>query len=624
MLDAFDEPRVGTDHRPDFAPSKPPPLYGRGHHQPKDLDARVRSDLLEESMNRRVLTAVLTAALVAGGVGVAQYQTSTTRAAAVSGVGGTIEAITPVRLLDTRTTNGGHNAPFAAGETFDLQVLGRGAVPSFGVAAVQINITVIPGSGGGYLTIWPSGVTRPTASNINFAPNANPIANTALVGIGANGMISIYSYPANTHVVIDVQGWVAAAMAEGAGPSVPFDQTPLSAPDSVKARQILSNAIEYALGPWWSGPAQTLLVEPLDQDVPNDAVRRLSMEALALATGAATGGFQRDQYTAAERADTLIRRVASQHLVNTPGGWGDSWQSPMNAGIVGRAAWLLWNRAELAPDTKQYVARMIEHEANYAARYKLKYLRNAAGTLLSPGDSGAEEVSWTAMAMQVAVVMLPTNQHAQIWAKEVAQFALAAWARPQDVASATTVNGIAISSWIKGSNVETDGTVVNHSRIASDYSTTTYQNLDGAFMFTLAGQPIPRALTAFLGPVYAAFRDVTFVGGGQTYVAGTGDIYYPEGNDWGTGQKLPYALSDAQALVFGYDPGWAAQYLDLHLDAQLAMQARFTDGHTYLDDTEYNYMGREEHVAQLASQLYLTLYLRDHGLVSFTDTSYWI
>jgi hypothetical protein len=296
----------------------------------------------------------------------------------------------------------------------------------------------------------------------------------------------------------------------------------------------------------------------------------------------------------------------------------------MNAGIVGRAAWLLWDRVELAPDTKQYVARMIEHEANYAARYKLKYLRNAAGTLLSPGDSGAEEVSWTAMAMQVAVVMLPTNQHAQIWAKEVAQFALASWARPQDVASATTVNGIAISSWIKGSNVEADGTVVNHSRIASDYSTTTYQNLVGAFMFALAGQPIPRALTALLGPVYAAFRDVTFVGGGQTYVEGTGDIYYPEGNDWGTGQKLPYALSDAQALVFGYDPGWAAQYLDLHLDAQLAMQARFTDGHTYLNDAEYNYQGREEHAAQLASQLYLTLYLRDHGLVSFTDASYWI
>ena len=44
------------------------------------------------------------------------------------------------------------------------------------------------------------------------------------------------------------------------------------------------------------------------------------------------------------------------------------------------------------------------------------------------------------------------------------------------------------------------------------------------------------------------------------------------------------------------------------------------DGHTYLDDTEYNYNpGREEHAAQLAAQLWWTLYLRDHGLVSFTS-----
>ncbi len=579
-------------------------------------------------MIRRVVGVCLATVMAAIGLAFV-YREATTHvvpAAVTSGVGGTIEAISPVRILDTRTTNGGHNAPFAQGESFDLAVLGRGAVPSFGVAAVQVNITVVPANGSGYVTLWPAGTTRPTASNINFAANAYPIANLALVALGSNGNISIYNYATGgVHIIIDVQGWVAAAMAEGVGPSVPFDQTPLSAPDSVKARQILANALSYTIGPWWSGPAQTMLTEPLGQDIPDDALRRLSMQALALATGAATGvNVGTDQYLAADRANILLRRVASQHLVNNPGGWGDSWQSPMNAGILGRAAWLLWNRPELGSDTKQYVARLIEHEANYAARYKLKYLRNTAGAVLSPGDSGAEEVSWTAMAMQVAMVMLPTNQHAQIWAKEVAQFALAAWARPQDVTNATTVNGIAISSWIKGSNVEVDGTVVNHNRIASDYSTTTYQNLDGAFMFALSGQPIPRALTALLGPVYSAFRDVTFVGGGQTYVEGTADIYYPQGNEWGTGQKLPYALSDAQALVFGYDPGWAAQYLNLHLDAQLAMQARFADGHTYLDNTEYNYQGREEHAAQLAAQLYLTLYLRDHGLVSFTDTSYWI
>jgi hypothetical protein len=220
--------------------------------------------------------------------------------------------------------------------------------------------------------------------------------------------------------------------------------------------------------------------------------------------------------------------------------------------------------------------------------------------------------------MQIGLVMLPSNQNAHIWAKEIVQYALAAWARPADVASSMVINGLPLSSWISGSNVEVDGIVINHSRIASDYSTTTYQNLDAAALYVLSGQQIPAGNTTLLGPVYAAFRDVTFAGGGQTYVEHSAAIFYPEGNDWGLGQVLPYALADAQALVFGYNPGTAAEYLGLHQDAVLAQQARHSDGHTY-EPIEYNYEGREEHAAQLASQLYLTLYLRDHSLVSFSN-----
>ena len=162
---------------------------------------------------------------------------------------------------------------------------------------------------------------------------------------------------------------------------------------------------------------------------------------------------------------------------------------------------------------------------------------------------------------------------------------------------------------ITGSNVESDGTVINHNRIAPDYATCTYQNLDAAGLFTLAGRSTPQAMRQFLGPVYAALVGL--------YVPGTATVTYPQGCEWGTGQMLPYALADAQALVYGYDPGTAAQYLGLHLDAQLAMQARHADGHTYATDAEYSYEGREEHIMQLAAQLWLMLYLRDGGLGSF-------
>lgn len=74
-----------------------------------------------------------------------------------------IEPITPIRILDTRTSNGGHQAPFAAGETIALQVRGRGAAPISGSVAIMGNATVVSGpSGGGYISIFPTGFPRPT------------------------------------------------------------------------------------------------------------------------------------------------------------------------------------------------------------------------------------------------------------------------------------------------------------------------------------------------------------------------------------------------------------------------------------------------------------------------------
>lgn len=351
------------------------------------------------------------------------------------------------------------------------------------------------------------------------------------------------------------------------------------------------------------------------------------MTALAASTALTTGAYQPllgagyTTHVVAERVNTLLNRTASQHLINRAGGWGGIFQTPLWAALLGRAAWYMWSWPELTAQTKDYVAKIVEYEANFAAQQPLHYYRNPAGTILTPGDSGAEEVSWLAGAMHVGVVMLPSaSPNVSVWERGIVQYALAAWARPADTSNATVVNGRTVAAWINGSNVESNGVVINHSRIASDYSTTLYQNLDGAPLYVLAGRQAPQALRQLLGPVYGAFTSVQFAGGLTTYAA-NGTIYYPEGNEWGTGQVLPYALTDALALTYGFDPGTAATYLNLHLDAQLGMQTRFTDRHTYANDNEYNYAGREEHAAQLASQLYLALYMRDHALVSWTNAA---
>lgn len=517
-----------------------------------------------------------------------------------------LNPITPVRILDTRGPNGGHPAALAAGETFTLPVLGRGAVPLSGVAGIIGNVTVIPSTAGGYLTLWPAGYARPTASNINFPASGQPVANTFTVALGPTGAISIYDgFAAGAHVVIDVQGWISADPLDAVGPSsvIPTPAVP-TAIDSVKAAQVLTTALRYGMDTWWPGPAQTLLATPLTQTLAHDEVRRLSMAALGMSTALATG-LSGDSVMRA-RLIALVTKVAGAHVTNASGGWGEGWQTSMWSSICGRAAWFMWQ--EMPTATRDAVARIVAHEADYAARYQIKYLRDAAGTVLSPGDSGTEEVAWQGSAMHIAAVMLPTHPHVVIWETELRRFALASTARPADVAT---------TPQITGSNIEANGDVVNHNRWASDYATSTiYQNLDAVALYALAGRPAPQALRQFLAPIYAAFTGITYAGG-TTYVPGTAGIYYPQGCDWGTGQKLPYALADALALTWGFDPGTAATYLGLHLDAALAMQSRHADGHTYANATEYNYEGCEEHVMLLAALTWWALYLRDQGLGTF-------
>src|SRR5665811_1961762 len=57
-------------------------------------------------------------------------------------VEGTFGSLTATRVLDTRTGLGAPKAAVAAGGTVHLQVAGMGGVPSSGVSAVMLNVTV--------------------------------------------------------------------------------------------------------------------------------------------------------------------------------------------------------------------------------------------------------------------------------------------------------------------------------------------------------------------------------------------------------------------------------------------------------------------------------------------------
>ena len=80
---------------------------------------------------------------------------------------------TPARLLDTRSANSTIDGQAdgegrrAAGDTYTLQVTGRGGVPG-NASAVVLNLTADQPNGTGFVTAYPCGEGRPTASNLNF------------------------------------------------------------------------------------------------------------------------------------------------------------------------------------------------------------------------------------------------------------------------------------------------------------------------------------------------------------------------------------------------------------------------------------------------------------------------
>ena len=130
----------------------------------------------------------------------------------------TFHGLSPARLLDTRPGSPTIDGTFSGGgkvasdTSINVTVIGRGGVPATGVTSVALNVTVTDPTNVGYLTVFPAGQPRPTASNLNFIPGQT-IPNMVIVGVGASGQVSIYNSSGLSHVIVDVLGWFPGASA---------------------------------------------------------------------------------------------------------------------------------------------------------------------------------------------------------------------------------------------------------------------------------------------------------------------------------------------------------------------------------------------------------------------------
>ena len=117
--------------------------------------------------------------------------------------------VTPCRVVDTRSANGTFGGPPIPGNNSRSFPLTEGdnpcGIPSSAVA-YSVNVTVVPQTTLGYLTIWPTGEGQPIVSTLN-SPDGRIKANAAIIPAGTpNGSVTVY-VTNTTNVVLDINGY---------------------------------------------------------------------------------------------------------------------------------------------------------------------------------------------------------------------------------------------------------------------------------------------------------------------------------------------------------------------------------------------------------------------------------
>jgi hypothetical protein len=130
-------------------------------------------------------------------------------------------AVTPCRLADTRSggpLGGGFNGGDIRSLNVPVAALTNSACAAIPAAdAYSINVTVVPASSSGYISVFPNGQSLPLVSTLNWGPAASggAIANAAIVPGGPGGVVNVYASAA-AQVIVDINGYFSAGTGTGA------------------------------------------------------------------------------------------------------------------------------------------------------------------------------------------------------------------------------------------------------------------------------------------------------------------------------------------------------------------------------------------------------------------------
>lgn len=115
---------------------------------------------------------------------------------------GTFSSVAPTRLLDTRLSSG----PVSGGRSVTFTVGGKLGIP-MNASAVVLNLTTTQTKSFGFLTAYPAGSTKPTASSLSYTAGQT-VSNLVVVPLGTDGKVTVANTSAGTaEVMADLQGY---------------------------------------------------------------------------------------------------------------------------------------------------------------------------------------------------------------------------------------------------------------------------------------------------------------------------------------------------------------------------------------------------------------------------------
>lgn len=150
----------------------------------------------------------------------AESEVATGLVRTVAGPGAYFHSLSPLRLLDSRGTTGGWNAPLTAGSPQSLTVTGGSAAVPANADSVVLNVTATGSTVDSYLTVYAAGASAPNASSLNFGAGQTA-ANLVVAKVGAAGQVTFANSTGSTHVIVDIVGYFDGVAADKYNPLDP-------------------------------------------------------------------------------------------------------------------------------------------------------------------------------------------------------------------------------------------------------------------------------------------------------------------------------------------------------------------------------------------------------------------